>query len=97
MQHDVVLGLKQYFPVAVPYMLVAPVMIFIGNIYFEEFGSGYAKWSKPGKAGFALIWLQFFLERNGNKKKNLTFKINANQLENHLVPINEHSILSQAI
>lgn len=68
MQHDVVLGLKQYFPVAVPYMLVAPLMIFIGNIYFEEFGSKYAKWSKPGKAWFAFIWLQFFLERNRNKK-----------------------------
>lgn len=36
-------------------------------------------------------------KREQKKKKNLTFKINANQLENHLVPINEHSVLSQAI
>lgn len=43
MQHDVVLGLKQRSPVAVPCMLVAPLMIFIGNIYFEEFGSKDAK------------------------------------------------------
>ena len=43
MQHEVVLGLKRYFPVAVPYMLVAPLVIFIGNIYFEELGSKHAK------------------------------------------------------
>lgn len=33
MWRDVVLGLKQRFPVAVPYMLVAPLMIFVGNIW----------------------------------------------------------------
>lgn len=33
MWRDVVLGLKQRFPVAVPYTLVAPLMIFVGNIW----------------------------------------------------------------
>lgn len=42
----------------------------------------------------------FFLEKergnNNNKKKDLTFQINTNQLEDQLVPMNEHHVLSQS-
>lgn len=54
--------------------------------------------SDQNQARHGLLSYDFsFSWKETGTKNPLTFKINANQLENHLVLINEHSILSQSI
>lgn len=53
--------------------------------------------SDQNQAVHGLLSYDFSFSWKEMGTKNLTFKINANQLENHLVPINEHAVLSQAI
>lgn len=75
MQHDVVLGLKQYFPVAVPYMLVAPLMIFIGNIYFEESVLSMPSDQNQTRQGLLSYDFSFSWKETGTKKKILLSKL----------------------